>query len=455
MTTAVDGSTFRQVLARWPSGVGIVTTAGENGRHGMTASSFSSVSLDPPLVLVCVERRLRSHELLARNGVFAVNVLGRDHIGLGRRFAGMDPDVEDRFAEGDWLAGATGSPVLTDAAAWVDCRVRNGYPGGDHTIFVGEVVAADVPRITSPLLFHSRAWSQLADPLPRSVGITDSGLAHTLHEQGTAPRRGARLVAAVRAAGIHVVVPHGALRTSRVAPSAGAPGAIAPGAGTPPGEPGPPAAPARGTTGRSAVHVRSAAEAADAAEAGYPCVEVTVTADGTGRAADSVIRAVAGSATTVVARVHDALDPGHARAVLHTVGALRAAGCAEVALVEARPGSGAANPPDLSDGSPLHLRALLQDVVPQADGMPVRLALRDHHGLGLVNALTAMKSGVRHFDTGLGGCAELLPTERLVLLCSRMGVATPVGPEVPRSWVTELERMRYGRPLPARAVPHQ
>jgi isopropylmalate/homocitrate/citramalate synthase len=203
------------------------------------------------------------------------------------------------------------------------------------------------------------------------------------------------------------------------------------------------------------VHVRTAAEAADAARAGYPCVEVTVTADGTDRTADAVIRAVAGSATTVVARLRDALAPGRARAVLRAVGALKAAGCAEVALVEARPAPGTPDPPDPSDGSPLRLRALLQDVVPQADGMPVRLALRDHHGLGLVNALTAMKSGVRHFDTGLGGCGDLLPTERLVLLCSRMGVRTPVGPEVPRSWVTELERMRSGRPLPARPVPHQ
>lgn len=109
MTTAVDGGTFRQVLARWPSGVGIVTTAGAAGRHGMTASSFSSVSLDPPLVLVCVDRRLRSHELLDRNGVFAVNVLGRDHIGLGRRFAGMEPEVTDRFAE------ETGCPARPEA----------------------------------------------------------------------------------------------------------------------------------------------------------------------------------------------------------------------------------------------------------------------------------------------------------------------------------------------------
>ncbi|WP_405915058.1 flavin reductase [Streptomyces sp. NBC_00728] len=454
MTTAVDGSTFRHVLARWPSGVGIVTTAGEAGRHGMTASSFSSVSLDPPLVLVCVDRRLRSHELLARNGVFAVNVLGRDHIGLGRRFAGMEPEVSDRFAEGDWLPGATGSPVLTDAAAWVDCRVRNAYPGGDHTIFVGDVVAAGVPRITSPLLFHSRAWGQLADPLPRSVGITDTGLARTLHDQGTATRRGARLVATVRAAGIPVVVPHGALR---IAPPT-ARGTDRPGTGlrTPPkGAAARAGAGARTAPGPPAVHVCSAAQAADAAEAGCPCVEVTVPADGTGAAARAVVRAVAGSATTVVARVHDALAPDRARAVLHTLAALKTAGCAEIALVEGRPGPGPASTAGALDGSPLHLRALLQDVVPQADGLPVRLALRDHHGLGLVNALTAMKSGVRLFDTGLGGCAGLLPTERLVLLCARMGVATPVGPEVPRSWVNELERMRHGRPLPARTAPDQ
>ncbi|MER7106932.1 flavin reductase [Streptomyces sp. NPDC000229] len=412
--TAVDETTFRRVLARWPSGVGIITTAGPDGlRHGMTASSFSSVSLDPPLVLVCLDRRIRSHELVTRNGVFAVNVLGRDHIGLGRRFAGLTPGVTDRFAEGDWLPGATGSPVLTDAAAWVDCRVRHVYPGGDHTIFVGEVIAAGVPRITSPLLFHSRSWGQLADPLPESVTIADTELARVLAAEGGNRRRAARLTAAVRAAGVRVRLPRDELRRS----------------------------PAPALPERVSVRVKDAAEAAEAATAGYRAVEVTVAADGLAAAAASVVAAVAGSGTTVVARVDDALDPARGRAVLHTVGALREAGCGEIALDEAGPRVGE----DRDDGSPRHLRRLLQDAVPQAGGVRLRLALRDHHGLGLVNALTAMKNGVRDFDTGLAGSGGLLPTERLVLLCSRLDVETPVESEALRPCLNELHALRYGR----------
>ncbi|UGY91932.1 flavin reductase [Streptomyces gobiensis] len=410
--TAVDETTFRRVLARWPSGVGIITTAGPDGRrHGMTASSFSSVSLDPPLVLVCLDRRIRSHELVTRYGVFAVNVLGRDHIGLGRRFAGLTPGVTDRFAEGDWLPGATGSPVLTDAAAWVDCRVRHVYPGGDHTIFVGEVIAAGVPRITSPLLFHSRSWGQLADPLPESVTVADTELARTPAAEAGNRRRAARLTAAVRAAGVRVRLPRDELRRSPALPE------------------------------RVSVLVRDAAEAAEAAAAGCRAVEVTVAADGIAAAAVSVVVAVAGSGTTVVGRIDDALDPARGRAVLHTVDALREAGCGEIALDEAGPRGGE----DRDDGSPRHLRRLLQDAVPQAGDARLRLALRDHHGLGLVNALTAMKNGVRDFDTGLAGCGGLLPTERLVLLCSRLGVETPVEREALRPCLNELHTLRCGQ----------
>lgn len=410
--TAVDETTFRRVLARWPSGVGIITTAGPDGRrHGMTASSFSSVSLRPPLVLVCLDRGIRSHELVTRNGVFAVNVLGREHLGLGRRFAGLTPGVTDRFAEGDWLPGATGSPVLTDAAAWVDCRVRHAYPGGDHTIFVGEVIAGGVPRITSPLLFHSRSWGQLADPLPESVTVADTGLARALAAEVGSRRRAARLTAAVRAAGVRVRLPRDEVRRSPALPE------------------------------RVSVRVRDATEAADAAAAGCGVVEVTVAADGVATAVAAVVAAVSGAGVTVVGRVDDALDPARGRAVLHTVGALREAGCGEIALDEAGTRGGAEH----EDGSPRHLRRLLQDAVPLAGDARLRLALRDHHGLGLVNALTAMKSGVRDFDTGLAGCGGLLPTERLLLLCSRLGVEAPVESEALRPCLNELHALRYGR----------
>ncbi|MFD3759953.1 flavin reductase [Streptomyces sp. NPDC058622] len=403
MTTVIDETTFRQVLSRWPSGVGIVTTAGEDGWHGMTASSFSSVSLTPPLVLVCLDRRIRSHDLLIRNGVFAVNVLGRDHLALGRRFAGMEPGVADRFASGDWLPGATGSPVLTDSAAWVDCRVLQRYPGGDHSIFLGEVVAAGVPRITSPLLFHSRSWGQLADPLPERVELADIAVTDTVGTMGatggidavgdsgggTGPA--GRLADALRRAGVRV-------RLTR------------------------PRSPEDGL-GSCSFHATDIPSAVAAAESGIPVIEFTIAPDGNGQAAARMadaVRGAGGPEPALVVRIRDALHPDLARAGLQTVQRLSSTGCGEIVLEEPR---GTAHD---EGASPLALRRLLQDAVHEAGPVPLRLSLRDHHGLGLVNALTAMKSGVKLFDTSLGGHGNLLASERLVLLCSRMGIGTPV-----------------------------
>ncbi|MFF3501734.1 flavin reductase [Streptomyces sp. NPDC003247] len=481
MRAAVDESTFRQTLSRWPSGVAIVTTDGALGRHGMTASSFCSLSLDPPLVLVCTDRRIRSHRLIQEHGVFAVSVLGRDHIGLGRRFAGLEPGVEDRFAGGDWRPRVTGSPVLADAAAWIDCRVRHAYPGGDHTIFVGEVVDACVPRLVPPLLFHSRSWGQVADPLPDRVTVADTGTARRLALVGASRRASARLLEDLGEAGVRV-------RLS-------VPGPVAtrtPPARTPPAQ----TSPRRTSPGRlppCSVLVAGPAEAAAAVAvaAGPVTVEFTVADRPTGPgvtstdrptapgvtvaeratgpgsttadrptaprvtsaapAADGValadlpdlVSAVAG-VSTVVGRVPRALDPARTAAVLDLVAALRDAGCDEIALEEAAPDAGDAAP---APSSPLHLRTLLQDAVQVAGPVPLRLCLRDDHGLGLVNALTAMKSGIRHFDTALGGCDGTLDTERLLLLCSRMGVDTAVESAALARCRDELARLvRGGRP---------
>ena len=176
----VDSAAFRNVLAQWPSGVTVVTTLVDGVRHGMTASSFSSVSLDPPLVSVCLDRRLYSHTLIAESGVFGVNVLAKDQAEVARVFAGMVPDVEDRFASESWTTAETGVPLLESALGWLDCKVVHEYPGGDHTIFVGEVVAGHAAPRTAPLLFHSRSWGQFADVLPPAASVSDGGVVAAL-----------------------------------------------------------------------------------------------------------------------------------------------------------------------------------------------------------------------------------------------------------------------------------
>lgn len=159
----IHPNTFKQTMSRFASGVTVVTTHYQGQNHGMTASSFSSVSLEPPLILVCIAKQLRSHCFIEKSGVFAVNILSAAQLEWGRRFAGMIPGVDDRFAGITTEVAATASPILPDTLGWVDCRVRHAYPGGnDHTIFVGEVLAGAASDRDEPLLYYNRTWRELA-----------------------------------------------------------------------------------------------------------------------------------------------------------------------------------------------------------------------------------------------------------------------------------------------------
>lgn len=163
----VDGQQFRDALASWPSGVTIVTTMHNGQRKGITVSSSSSLSLEPPQILVCIAKDLLTHEMILGSRIFAVNVLTDGQAYLGMVFAGLIPEVEDRFTSGTWEAAVTGSPTLVDAMTWLDCKVAHAYDGGDHTIFVGEVVAVgtsltlDAQKL--PLLYHNRRWGGFAE----------------------------------------------------------------------------------------------------------------------------------------------------------------------------------------------------------------------------------------------------------------------------------------------------
>jgi flavin reductase (DIM6/NTAB) family NADH-FMN oxidoreductase RutF len=170
----VAPATFRQVLGRWPSGVTVVTTADGGERHGLTASSFSSVSLEPPLVSVCVAASSRAHDPIAAAGVFAVNILRKDQIELGLRFAGMT-DHADRFAGLPVRTAVTGAPLLDDALGWVDCKVWAAHAAGDHTIFIGEVLDGGVSDGAGPLVYASRSWGQFADALPDRIRVRAPG----------------------------------------------------------------------------------------------------------------------------------------------------------------------------------------------------------------------------------------------------------------------------------------
>lgn len=156
--TRMDEYRFRSVLSRFASGVTIVTAVDASGAdHGITVSAFCSLSLEPPLVLVCIDRAAVMHGILESCDAFAVSVLAAGQEELARKFA--DPD-NDRFEGTSFVRGANGSAVLTGVAAHLECAIVSRFEGGDHTIFVGRVETAESSD-EPPLLYYRGGYATL------------------------------------------------------------------------------------------------------------------------------------------------------------------------------------------------------------------------------------------------------------------------------------------------------
>ena len=155
----VDPADFRRALRRFATGVTVVTVDHGNELHGMTASSFASVSLEPPLILVCLDRASHTRALILEKGTFAVNVLADHQEEVSRAFSrrGTKP-----FAELAHHPGSSGDPLIDEAIAWIECRLDQMVEAGDHDIFVGEVLACGA-REGSPLLYYDQAYRSLKD----------------------------------------------------------------------------------------------------------------------------------------------------------------------------------------------------------------------------------------------------------------------------------------------------
>lgn len=156
---AVSPDAFRSALRRFASGVTIVTVAAGDELHGMTASSFASVSLVPPLVLVCLDKASRTLTLVSETRSFAVNVLGAGQQEVSRAFAepGLKPfkSVSHRF-------GDNGAPILDDAIAVLECATYRVFEAGDHEVVLGEVTAASAPG-GDPLVYYDGAYRSLSE----------------------------------------------------------------------------------------------------------------------------------------------------------------------------------------------------------------------------------------------------------------------------------------------------
>jgi flavin reductase (DIM6/NTAB) family NADH-FMN oxidoreductase RutF len=154
---AIDEAGFRKAMSFFPSGVTVVTTEFEGERAGMTVSAFSSLSLSPPLCLIGIEKSTRMHELIPKAERFSVNVLAAGQEAISNQFASRVPDRFDGVALRD---GKLRLPLLEEALANIECRLHATLPGGDHTIFVGEVVAADL-REGDALLYYRSAYRRI------------------------------------------------------------------------------------------------------------------------------------------------------------------------------------------------------------------------------------------------------------------------------------------------------
>lgn len=157
---AVDVAMFKEAMSRFPSGVVVVTTRDSQGKSwGFTASSFSSVSLDPPLILVCLSRTAGCYQAFNSAQWFAVNVLSADDEMMAAGFARRGAD---KFAGLDCGADEHGSPLLSSAVATLTCQRFNVYDCGDHGVFVGRVTTARLVSDNSPMVYSSRRFGRFA-----------------------------------------------------------------------------------------------------------------------------------------------------------------------------------------------------------------------------------------------------------------------------------------------------
>lgn len=155
-------ATLRQLRGLFASGVSVVTAAHAGRLRGMTVSAFSSVSLEPPLIVICLAPEAATCEMIVDSGLFAVNLLSEDQEFLSERFAARAPIVNEKFEGVPYDQAVTGAPILPDSIAWYDCRVEATHDGGDHVVIIGRVVAVGFGEVARPpLLYYANRYAHL------------------------------------------------------------------------------------------------------------------------------------------------------------------------------------------------------------------------------------------------------------------------------------------------------
>ena len=157
----IDSRELRRILGHFATGVTVITTRDPAGEpFGLTANAFTSLSLDPPLILICVDKSAQCYSCFAGANAFTVNFLGEDQEEISRRFATKGAD---KFAGLNWREGSNGAAVLDGAIGYLECKITQSYEGGDHTIIIGEVLAGTASG-DRPLLFFKGKYQRLPNP---------------------------------------------------------------------------------------------------------------------------------------------------------------------------------------------------------------------------------------------------------------------------------------------------
>ncbi|HEY5728625.1 MAG TPA: hydroxymethylglutaryl-CoA lyase [Anaerolineales bacterium] len=452
-----DPNDFKRAMGQFASGVTVVTTKHGDTPIGITASSFTSLSLNPPLVLVSLDKKLFTHNVIAESGFFAVNVLSSRQLELGMRFAGMKPEIKDRFAGLDIHTAETGAPLLPNSLAWVDCKIWNMYDGGDHTIFVGEVKALSVSDLDMPLLYHNRLWrrSEALDvpTVPIQATLVDVGLRDGIQreEKFIPTEMKLEYIQGLMDAGLREIQVTSFVNPKIVPQMSDAADLSA-------------LLPDSDLVTFSALVLnlkgleRAAAAGIKKVDMGVPATETlakrnanTTVEDGmkemevmVKKAREYGMQVRAGVQVAFGCAFEGKVDPGK---VISMSRRFLNMGIDELSLADSA-----------GLGNPQLIRKIVQEVLPLAGDIPLVLHLHDTRGQGLANLLSALKSGITMFDTsfgGLGGCPFIeyakgnIATEDTANMLHEMGIQT--GIDVKK--VAELSRKMeeyLGKELPAK-----
>ena len=157
----LDPEKLRHAMRSWTTGVTIVTSLYEDQQYGMTVNSFTSLSLDPPLVAVALKQLTHTHELVVKSGMFSVTILTAAQKELSDRFAGKMPDIVNRFDGVQTETISLDAPVFKDGMAYFDCQVVQSIPVGENTLFIAEVLDARGEGGGNPLVYHNREYWKL------------------------------------------------------------------------------------------------------------------------------------------------------------------------------------------------------------------------------------------------------------------------------------------------------